>query len=269
MEQSEGGMEKVIEVNGLGFGYGSKLLMENVSFTVDKGDFVGIIGPNGSGKSTLVKLLLGILKPGCGQIRILGEPVEKIRKWNRVGYVSQKVGAFNSSFPATVEEVVGANLYSQVGLFRPLNKHHMEQVEQALVHVNMQDFRKSMIGNLSGGQQQRVFIARVLVSGPQLLFLDEPTVGIDVKAEEAVYCLLARLNRELGITVAMVTHDISAITVHANKLACMGDKGLYMHDTSKELSEDELSKLYGYGVRLHVHRHDCGNCSRKAGEQAV
>jgi zinc transport system ATP-binding protein len=256
-------MEKVIEVDGLSFGYGEKLLLENVDFSIEKGDFIGIIGPNGSGKSTLVKLLLGILKPMRGEIRILGESIHQIRQWGRVGYISQKANAFNSSFPATVEEVVGANLYSRVGLFKPLGKHHKEQIEHALSLVNMQDFRRSMIGNLSGGQQQRVFIARVLVSSPDIMFLDEPTVGIDAKTEEAVYCLLARLNQELGITIAMVTHDISAITIHANKLACMGEKGLYMHDTSKDFSEEELTRLYGYGVKLHVHKHNCQNCNRK------
>jgi len=92
------------------------------------------------------------------------------------------------------------------------------------------------------------------------MFLDEPTIGIDVKSEEAVYCLLARLNRELGLTVIMVTHDISAVTVHANKIACLGGKGLVIHDPKEELTQEIITELYGYGVNLHIHRHNCVNC---------
>lgn len=256
-------MEKIIEVKNVNFGYGEKLILENISFSVEKNDFVGIIGSNGSGKSTLIKLILGMVAPVSGDIMILGENIRKFSQWQRIGYVSQKANAFNSNFPATVEEVVGANLYSRIGLFKRPGKEHRKEIHRALELVGMQDFKHSLIGNLSGGQQQRVFIARVLVSQPDIMFLDEPTVGIDAKSEEAVYCLLAKLNRELGITVVMVTHDISAVTSHANKLACMGNKGIFIHDPKEGLTEEYLTELYGYGVKLHVHKHDCANCKRR------
>lgn len=256
-------MNKVIEVNNLRFGYNDKLLLDNISFSVEKGDFVGIIGPNGSGKSTLIKLLLNILKPVSGEIKLLGDNIEKFNRWNRIGYISQKANSFNTSFPATVEEVVGANLFSRVGLFKHLGKQHRERIHHALELVNMQDYSGRLIGNLSGGQQQRVFIARVLVSEPEIMFLDEPTVGIDAESEEAVYCLLARLNKELSITVAMITHDISAVTIHANKLVCLSNDGLFIHDPSKEFTDEYASKLYGYGVKLHMHKHDCRDCTRR------
>ena len=256
-------MEKVIEAKDLCFGYSEKLILENISFSVDKGDFLGIIGPNGSGKSTLIKLLLKMLTPSSGEIKILGERIEKFNKWNKMGYVSQKANSFNTSFPATVEEVVGANLFSKVGLFRHLNKHHKEQTNKALEIVDMQDYKNKLIGNLSGGQQQRVFIARVLVSQPEIMILDEPTVGVDAKSEEAVYCLLAKLNKELGITVIMISHDIGAVTVHANKLACMGNRNLFIHNPKEKLTEKVISDLYGHTVKLHIHKHDCENCTRR------
>lgn len=256
-------MSNIIDVNNISFGYGEKLILENVSFSIEKNDFLGIIGPNGSGKSTLVKLMLGMIEPVVGEIFIFGENIKKFSQWNRIGYVSQKANSFNTSFPATVEEIVGANLYSKIGLFKRLGKQNKDEIEKALELVSMQDFRHKLIGNLSGGQQQRVFIARVLVSQPDIMFLDEPTVGIDAKSEDAVYCLLAKLNKELGITMVMVTHDISAITTHANKLACMGNKGLFIHDPKEQFTEDYLSDLYGYSVKLHVHKHDCANCSRR------
>jgi zinc transport system ATP-binding protein len=193
-------MEKVIEVKDLSFGYGERLILENLNFSVEKGDFVGIIGPNGSGKSTFVKLLLNNIKPLRGEIKLLGQSSEKFNGWNKIGYVSQKANSFNSGFPATVEEVVRANLFSKVGLFKRVKNEHKDMVYDALKTVGMEGYKDKLIGNLSGGQQQRVFIARVLVSRPEIMFLDEPTVGIDAQTEGALYCLLGKLNSEMGIT---------------------------------------------------------------------
>ena len=254
-------MKKIIEVNNLNFGYGDKLILKDISFTVDKGDFLGIVGANGSGKSTLVKLMLKLDTPLSGELRLFGQNINSLKQWDRVGYISQKATSINSSFPATVEEIVAANLFSKIGLFKFPKKYHKEQVQHALEQVGMQDYRKMLIGNLSGGQQQRVFIARVLVSQPEIMFLDEPTVGVDAKSEEAVYCLLARLNKELALTVVMVTHDISAITIHANKLICLGEKGLFIHDPKEGITAAFASELFGYGVNLNSH--DCKNCQRE------
>lgn len=256
-------MSNVIEVDNLTFGYNEKLLLDHVSFTVEKGDYLGIMGPNGSAKTTLLKLILNILTPFCGDIKLLGEDIGRFKKWGSVGYISQRATAFNGSFPATVEEIVSANLYSKIGLFRRPNRQHREQVLNALEIVGMQDFRSRPIGNLSGGQQQKVFIARVLVTQPEIMFLDEPTSGIDAQSEEAVYCLLAKLNKELSITVVMVTHDIGAITVHANKLAFLTGKKVTMIDPKEGLTEDIITGLYGYNVNLYGRKHNCLNCRRE------
>lgn len=262
-------MTKIIEVSNLSFGYEQKLILDNISFSVDKGDFLGIIGPNGSGKSTILKLILKMLVPLSGEIKLLGSNLHKFNMWHKIGYVSQKANAFNTSFPATVGEVVGANLFSKVGLFKPLQKQHIHKVDHALELVGMQNFKNSLVGNLSGGQQQRVFIARVLVSDPEIMFLDEPTVGIDAKSEEAVYCLLAKLNKELGISVVMVTHDINAITTHASKIACMDDNGLFIHDPKDDFAEEYLSKLYGYAFKKNTHKHCCDNCCLGLGNKEI
>lgn len=162
---------------------------------------------------------------------------------------------------------MGANLYSKVGLFKPLSPQNKKDIYNALEIVDMADNKNSLIGNLSGGQQQRVFIARALVNQPKILFLDEPTVGVDAKAEDAVYCLLAKLNKEYGITVIMVTHDIGAVTVHANKIGCMGNKTITIHDAKSGLA-DNITNLYGYGVNLHVHKHICENCTKRGNNNA-
>ncbi|NLY18198.1 MAG: metal ABC transporter ATP-binding protein [Clostridiaceae bacterium] len=251
-------MNEIINVKDLSFAYQGKLILKDVSFKIEKGDFTGIIGPNGAGKSTLVKLLLKRLTPLKGSIEIFGENIQSFDQWSKIGYISQKANSFIGGFPATVEEIVGANLSAKTGIFRKKAKEHKERVYEALEKVNMQDYGKKLIGQLSGGQQQRVFIARVLVADPEIMILDEPTVGIDMKSEEAVYCLLARLNHDPGITVIMVTHDIVAITVHANKLICLGERGMHVHDINNPITDETLSEIYGYKVRLHSH--SCLDC---------
>lgn len=248
---------QVLEVENLSFAYQGNYILKDVSFTVNKGDFVGIIGPNGSGKSTLVKLMLKILTPEKGHIKILNEDIKKFNGWSKISYVSQKAN-LNSDFPATVKEIVGVNLLANTGIFKRKTSDYNQRVVEALKKVDMQDYCNNLIGRLSGGQQQRVFIARALINDPEIMFLDEPTVGIDAKSEEALYCLLARLNEELGITIIMVTHDIGAITVHANKLISLGDEGLTVHDTSQPVSDQNLSKIYGYNVQGYGRQ--CRNC---------
>jgi zinc transport system ATP-binding protein len=254
-------VDKVIDVKNLKFGYNDVIVLEDVSFIVEKGDYFGIIGPNGSAKSTLVKLLLGILKPLKGEINILGQKVEKFSQWGKIGYISQKGANINNSFPATVQEVVGSNLYSRAKVHKFSKKAYREEVDNVLEIVGMQDYRNRLVGNLSGGQQQRVFIARILISQPELMLLDEPMVGIDNVSEDAVYCLLAKLNKDLGITVVMITHDIGSITAHANKLAVMGNKGLVVCEPGEGSVSEILNSLYGYSINFNVKKHDCGNCS--------
>lgn len=256
-------MNSIMEISNLSFGYSGKTILENVNLTVERNDYLGIIGPNGSGKSTLIKLMLNILKPVGGEIRIFGQCADNFKQWNKVGYVPQKATSFNSAFPATVEELVAANLFSKIGLFRAYKSRHKELVYNALTQVGMENYGGSLIGNLSGGQQQRVFIARAIVNQPDILILDEPTSGVDVKSEDAVYCLLARLNKENNIAVVMVTHDISAVTVHANKLACMGNKGLIVRNPREQITGELLEELYGYKVRLNVEKHECPDSANK------
>lgn len=256
-------MEKIIEVENLTFGYNEKPVFQDLSFSVEKGDYLGVIGPNGSGKSTLVKLILKNIKPQGGSIKIMGKNIERFDMWNKIGYIPQKANSFNKSFPATVGEVVGANLFSRIGLFKRIKIEHKELVHDALKTVGMEDYSNRLVGNLSGGQQQRVFIARVLVGQPEIMVLDEPTVGIDAETEGALYCLLGKLNCEFGITMVLISHDIGAVTVHANKIACLGSKGLVIKENTKELSEDCLIDVYGHDVNIHAHKHKCTNCWRK------
>ncbi|WP_071139460.1 metal ABC transporter ATP-binding protein [Sporanaerobacter sp. PP17-6a] len=241
-------MDNIIEVNNLNFGYGEKFILKDVSFSVKRGDFLGIIGANGSGKSTLMKLMLKILAPLSGNIRMFGQNIEDIKSWNKISYISQKLNFFNSSFPTTVEEVVEANLFSQIGLFKRPKKCHKEMVYQILKKVGMEGYRKTLIGNLSGGELQRVFIAKALINNPEILFLDESTVGIDAKSEETVYSLLTDLNQNHGLTIILITHDIFQISHIANRIICLGKNGLLEQDLKNGMTEDILKEIYGQSL---------------------
>src|SRR5690625_729170 len=173
--------EKVISIENVSFQFDQRVVLEDVSLTVSKGEFLGLIGPNGSGKSTLLKIILGILQPYSGKVSLFGEQVKYFRDWDKIGFVSQKANSFNTGFPATVFEVVSMGLFGKIGLFRFLNRSHKQKVLDIIEQVGMEDYTNCNIGELSGGQQQRVFIARALVSNPKLLILDEPTVGVDAE----------------------------------------------------------------------------------------
>lgn len=256
-------MDKILEVKNLSFSYNETKIFEDVSFNINKGDYFGVIGSNGSGKSTLIKLFLDFLTPLEGEIKIAGHNVRNLPDWSNVGYISQRAISFNKSFPATVEEIIESNIFRKSG-FSFINKNsknqNKEKVYNALKIVNMEDSSNKLIGNLSGGQQQRVFIARMLVNEPKIVFLDEPTTGIDAKSEEAVYCLLAMLNKELGMTIVMVTHDISAITAHANKIGVAGNRKINIINTGDELSQELLEEVYGYKINVRIHKHECIDC---------
>lgn len=249
-----------LKVEDLNFSFGDKTILKNINLEVENGDYLGIIGPNGAGKSTLMKVVLGILKKDSGNVKIFGKDVCDVRKTGEIGYISQKANAFNGDFPATVFEVVGLGLNENLNIFKNYSKESKKRIDDAIEIVGLKDYKNRLIGRLSGGQKQRVFIARAIVSNPSILFLDEPMVGVDQESEDAVYCLLAKLNKEMGITVIMVTHDISAVTVHANKIACMGNGGLNLHDMNKKITNDEIENLYSYGVNIHAHKHECKNC---------
>jgi len=248
-------MERVLEIKNICFGYDEKYILENIDLNIYKGDFLGIVGPNGSAKSTLLKIMLGILKPQKGSVNLLDSSIENFNQWGRIGYISQRVRDFNSAFPATVEEVVGANLYSQMGFFKFFNAQHKEKIKSVLDVVNMANYQDHLIGNLSGGQQQRVFIARTLISNPEIIFMDEPLIGVDVQSQEQFYGLMEKLNKELGITLVMVSHDIGVVTNRANRVACVGNKQVFVHSAQDFNEQEYIKEVYGENSSLLHHRH--------------
>ena len=238
---------KVLEVKDLSFSYPDKSILHRLSFDVDAGDFMCIVGTNGTGKSTLLKLILNQLSPLEGEIKLLGTNSEKYKGFASIAYVSQKATNINRDFPATVEEVVSLGLYSKKGLFKRNTKEDKKLIDSALERVGMLDYKHRQIGYLSGGQQQRVFIAKALISDPRIIFLDEPTTGIDIRAVDSICCLLGDLNKNSGITIVMVTHDISSIIYHSNKILVLSEDGSGEVMTSEEFNSQSML--------THVHHH--------------
>ena len=228
----------VIAVKDLEFSYGSTRVLKNINFTVPKGSFSILLGQNGAGKSTLLRLLLGELTPdgAHGSIRLFDEDVRQFRQWQRLSYVPQSGMAAYQNFPASVEEVVQANLYRQIGLFRFGKKREKEQTLQALEKVGMGEFAKRQIGRLSGGQRQRVLLARSLVNSPELLILDEPTSAMDEESTRDFYALLQKIKREDGMTILMVTHD-------RKRLRAIADEVWLLEDGEMEKGEGNVGNL--------------------------
>ena len=217
-----------IAVKGLDFSYGNTRILRNINFTIPEGRFAVLLGPNGAGKSTLLKLMLGELPLNGqrGRIELLGQEIRQFKDWQKVSYVSQNGMASCQNFPASVEELVQADLYAQIGRFRFAGRKEKEQGRSALNQVGMGDFAKRMIGRLSGGQQQRVLLARALVNAPRLLLLDEPTFGMDEDSTTLFYRLLYQINREQGVTIWIVTHDRKRLMAYADDIWLLEDESL-------------------------------------------
>ncbi len=240
---------EIIKVNNLTFEYTDTAVLKDVNFSLNKGDFLGIIGANGAGKSTLIKLMLGLLSPDKGEITLFGGTEAK--PLTKVGYVSQKSSFFNSDFPATVGEVVKANLFPTKGLFKPYRKSDEILVDEALNLVGMIEYKEKRIGELSGGQQQRVFIARALVRKPEILFMDEPTVGIDAQSVHDIMEIIKRLNND-GMTIIMTNHDTPTLLNSVNKLLIFCEHGYEEFVERADLSVHEVADILA-GKRGHHH----------------
>ena len=232
-------MHKAIQIESVCVNYNNIVALENINFSLEENDFLGIIGPNGGGKTTLLKVLTGIIKPDIGSIKVFGKSI--ITNPGMVGYVPQ-FSSFEVTFPISVYEVVNMGLINK----KSKNKTIIESVLQS---VELTDIKHKLIGELSGGQKQRVLIARALVSEPKILLLDEPTASIDPKTGKSVFSLLNKLNETT--TIILVSHDMGAISSYVKKIACL-NKTLVFHD-SKEITNEMLEETYQCPVDLIAH----------------
>lgn len=244
---------EAVRIEDVSLSFGGIPILKEVNLTIMLGDFLAIIGPNGSGKTTLLRIILGLLKPDQGRIFVFGRPTGEFADRDTVGYVPQKATHFDPLFPASVEEVVAMSLRS--GKSRLSRADRQEAIDRALETVGMTEYRGRRIGRLSGGQQQRVFIARAIVRRPRILFLDEPTAGVDAENQNRFYDLLGRLNTAGSITIVLVTHDIGIVNRHVTKVACLNQR-LVFHGTHDQFcSSKALREMLAGGHHLVSHRH--------------
>jgi zinc transport system ATP-binding protein len=247
--------QNCIEVEGVSFRHNSHLILENISFTVKDGEYLGIIGPNGGGKTTLIKIILGLLEPNSGSVKIFGTDSKIFKDKALIGYVPQRVSQEISLFPATVEEIVRSGRTARVGLLKRFNKDDLAAVEKAMGTADVARYKNNLLSDLSGGERQRVFIARALAGEPKIIILDEPSVGIDLPTQEKFYAFIEKLNRGHGLTIIFVSHDIDVVAHEVKCLLCL-NKNLVCHGMPREfIKEEYLEKLYGKKVKFILHGH--------------
>lgn len=240
-------MLKIVEIEHLTIEYPDVKAIDDVSFTVNQGDFLGIIGPNGAGKSTLFASMLSLNTKYKGTIKFFGTDIRKSKNYlKEIGYVPQKP-IFEKNFPATVNDVV------RMGLHKESDENKIDEILQQLwIH----ELSERRIGDLSGGQQQRVFIAKALVNNPKILILDEPVTGIDQQSIDLFYSILKELNSKQNITIIWSSHDLDAVNQLANHVACL-NRTLFFHGESDEFfNNDDLVKQYSEAsMQEHMHHH--------------
>lgn len=231
----------IVEIKNVSFAYSGQPVLQDVSLDIQLGDFIALIGPNGGGKTTLLKLILGLLKPNRGTIKVMGEATQKAS--HHIGYVPQNVN-INQNFPITAMDVVMMGKLEPGRRWKRPTASDREDAMAAIDRMEMAPLASRRIAELSGGQRQRIFIARALVTKPQLLLLDEPTASIDTKGQTDFYKLLKELNKD--ITILVVSHDLLVISTYAKSMACM-NRRLHYHNHN-EITGDMLKSMYACTV---------------------
>jgi len=242
--------DPVVELDGVSFSYNGRPALSDVTLRVVEREFVSVVGPNGGGKTTLLKIILGLLRPQSGTVKVFGGPPEKAR--SRIGYVPQYADC-DRQFPALTIEVVLMGRLGKARWWGPHRRADKEAARRVLDEVGLAEMARRPFAELSGGQQQRVLVARALAGDPDLLLLDEPTANVDIAAEEELYELLRQLNRRL--TIILATHDVGLVSSYVQSVVCVKQR-VVVHPTS-ELTGDLLAEIFGADHRLVRHDHRC------------
>lgn len=248
-------MSSVLEVKNIHVKYGNETVLQNVSFTVKHGDYIGVVGPNGSGKTTMMKALLELVPVSGGTITF---PDKDLKKEN-IGYVQQKQGGNDINFPATVREIVSTGLIVHKKGIKYLTSQDKERVDEILASLRIDNLSHKKVGHLSGGQYQRMLLARALVSRPGMLILDEPASALDPKIREDLFFILSELNKNQGITILFVSHDIGSIGKYTNKMLYLDRKVVFFGDYEQFCQSKDMTEYFGYEAQHNFcwrHRHE-------------
>ena len=237
-------MENIIDLKDVNVILNDRFVLEDINFSVNKGSLTAVIGPNGAGKTTLIRVILGLQNYISGSVKVLGKNPEKLgRLRNHIAYVPQ-IRSVDLKFPIKVKDAVLMGRYARLGLFKNPKKSDFEIADKMMSKVDILSIADKPLSKLSGGQVQRVFIARALAAQPDLIFLDEPTSGVDQLHTNDFYELLKQLKTE-DMTILIVSHDIGVIASYVDTIACLNKK-MIIHGVPKEvLTGETLEKMYG------------------------
>lgn len=233
------------------------LIIQNANFTIQKGDYVGLVGPNGGGKTTLILALLNFLPRARGTIQLFGTDIDKFSAWEKVAYISQTATSFDIKFPLTVRELVALGRIKKGNIGRRYTSEDWIAVDDSITFMGLTEVAHKRIGQLSGGQKQRVFVAKALARKPEIIFLDEPIVGVDATTQEKFYKKLSDLNTKRKTTILLVTHDLTSVFCRMSKVLCVNKKVEIAQITSDLNANELLKKAYGEHFHFVFHRHEC------------
>jgi zinc transport system ATP-binding protein len=247
----------ILEVKNLNVNRGDEKAIEDANFSINQGDYVGIVGPNGGGKTTLLSAILKFIPINKGSISLFNEDISKFSSWGKIAYISQQATSFESQFPLTVKELVSLGCIRKSNIGRRLKQEDWAAVDQSIDFMGLSDVANRRIGQLSGGQKQRVFVAKALARKPELIFLDEPIVGVDSTAQEKFYKKLSDLNIERQTTIMIVTHDLASVFCRMSKVLCVNKKVEVAKITYDLDTNRLLKRAYGEHFHFVFHNHEC------------
>ncbi|NMB41920.1 MAG: metal ABC transporter ATP-binding protein [Firmicutes bacterium] len=247
-------LNPVVETKDIKLSWNGYKILENINMRINTGDMIGIVGPNGAGKTTLLRIILGLLRPTSGEIFIFGRSPKKLGKLRgKIGYMPQRP-FFNRRFPLSVSDVVAMGGLTPGFLGKPFSGIRREKIRRSLKKVDLLPLEKRPFAELSGGQQQRAFLARALCKEPLLLFLDEPNTGLDLPTQHRFYSLLEELQKNQGVTIVVVSHDLAMISRFADRLICI-NRTMHVHGPPPEvLNSPHLEKAYRCEVDIFYRR---------------
>jgi zinc transport system ATP-binding protein len=245
----------LIELRGLSVKYPNGIAaLEDISLDINESDLIALIGPNGAGKSTLLKVILGLIKPSSGSIKLFGS-ADLGKNLKSVGYVPQTALVRDPNLPFSVYETVMMGRTPVAGLLHGLGRSDRQKVDEVLKLFGIYELKNRKIGQLSGGQSQRVFLAKAMVAEPKLLLLDEPTSGVDMASKQEFYSILERLNRERHIAVVLSSHDVGVVTKIANRVLCINRSQFFCGPNHAFDADKEIHRMYNHNVELIEHDH--------------
>ncbi|MEJ2069225.1 MAG: ABC transporter ATP-binding protein [Syntrophobacterales bacterium] len=240
-----------IEIRDLWVTYNHLPVLEDITLDIEEHTCVGILGPNGAGKSTLLKVILGLIEPTRGEVRVFGEDPHQARhRGNLIGYLPQRPLS-NPRFPVTVLDVVLMGRSGRIGLGRRPKREDRDAAMSHLTLLGIPHLAHRPIGEVSGGEQQRVFIARALAMSPRLLILDEPTISLDACSQDELYDLMGHLKEDLKLTLILVSHDIGAVAAHVDDIVCL-NRRVHVHQ-APPIGRLALESTFGCSVEYLFH----------------